>query len=1569
MVSAFFRYLRRGQRKANCQARRKPALSVELLEKREVLTAFTPGNLIILRAGDGGLYSGTAPLFLDEYNIASGTVVQTVAIPNNQLVGGPGNQPITIDLSAAAGNGQLNRSYDGSVLTFGGLDSGINSTTATGSADRVLAMAGNDPAASGFLDVTTHGQFYVGDDNRGGIAESASGPIWAVGHPNQAGGAVSQGVHYFPTTGPSIGTQVSAGANIRGATIGFDNRLYFSTAGSTQTGLAGIYTEAQALPTAANPASDVPVVSALFAASKLGGIYLADVNGTGILQNGDRLYFLDDGTVGGAGTGGLYVSTYNTAYPGNHWSTAVRLGDGIIADQPNPQPSAQLRGLAGTVISPTETDLYVTEFDNVAGNNSYVLKFTDAGTGVNIASASESGNTVTITTAVPHNFTTGQTVVVDGINTGLGGTTIVTDGYNGSWVITVIDSTHFTFTDTNTHGTGLATVTNQGAANVAVNPSIVNTLADGTVAISGSTFAAQGLRGVAFAPVAPTSVNLTFTPANPESPGTQVTFTASVTNTQVTPTGVITFIDRNTNTVLGQGVIQSGLLAIGVPNGGSGYSATPTVTITDPTGTGATAMATVSNGVITGITITNPGSGYTNPTVTITDASGSGATALVTSLAATFSTIPVGNHYFSAYFAGNGPAALASANSNTLQVLEAGSNASSTSLSASLTAVAVGRAVTLTATVSGNSSSYGIPPIGTVSIYNGGTDVSHLIGTSTLSGPISVTLANGGSGYSSTPIVTVLDPTGTGATAVATVSGGVITAITMTNPGSGYTNPTVAITDPSGTGATALVTTSFTASLTTSFATIGAQNLTAIYNGDKTFASTSDTTTVTTAVNATVTITSSANNVPVGTAPTYTVTLNGNTTLGSPAGTVQFFLDGTALGAAQTLIAGPNNTATASVVSTALGAGSHFVTVTYTATGVTNPYTGFAGDTTTAAHGVAFIETAQQAFTPGNLIAVQRGDGTVNLGSSGYLVFLDEYTPAGVLVQQIALPNVDSGSNAALLLSGQNGAEGLLERSADGYYLTLAGYDVSVGQQFVTSTFPFQFGRTIARVDQLGNIDTSTVISTMAGSSVPYNPLDVVSFDGTQFWLVSNLPTGNTMESGIEYIASLGATSATQIGSMGTTGAAIGIAGGQLYAASTDLSSGGVWQVGAGLPTTPATLAGLPGLLDSYQAVFPNMQNPKQLLFFNHNDGTSNNPDTLYIADQSNGLLKFWFDGTHWIFGNGSLTNPFGQKLIFSGGATGVIGYVVNPGPNAHFQLFVTGSNVQGQNPNQIASFLDAGAYNGGFSSGTFNTLAFVGATGIPPSPNGNENFAGLAWVPGYHTTTQLATSANPAAVGDMITFTATVTATTGIPTGVVTFYDGTTVLGSMTLNGSGVATFTINSLAAGDHSITAFYNGDVTDGTSTSAVMTQTITSPGAPAPAPHVGSTTSLLPASSASIPPAGAAPATVIDVATTSVTTPTDTGTAAQIPALTTLATVGNAFLDLGVAKVSSIPTTLLTSKSPDTTDTGSLSIIGQPLNLTVPVIGGMDEFYRLLGAQGRETTSLWSFDSGEEGLLGL
>jgi formylglycine-generating enzyme required for sulfatase activity len=61
----------------------------------------------------------------------------------------------------------------------------------------------------------------------------------------------------------------------------------------------------------------------------------------------------------------------------------------------------------------------------------------------------------------------------------------------------------------------------------------------------------------------------------------------------------------------------------------------------------------------------------------------------------------------------------------------------------------------------------------------------------------SVTVTSGGSGYRGAPGVTFIGGAGTGASAVAQVSLGVVTQITVTSPGSGYTNaPLVAIDPP-----------------------------------------------------------------------------------------------------------------------------------------------------------------------------------------------------------------------------------------------------------------------------------------------------------------------------------------------------------------------------------------------------------------------------------------------------------------------------------------------------------------------------------------------------------------------------------------------------------------------------------------------------------------------------------------------------------------------------------------------------------------------------------------------------
>lgn len=92
-------------------------------------------------------------------------------------------------------------------------------------------------------------------------------------------------------------------------------------------------------------------------------------------------------------------------------------------------------------------------------------------------------------------------------------------------------------------------------------------------------------------------------------------------------------------------------------------------------------------------------------------------------------------------------------------------------------------------------------------------------------------------------------------------------------------------------------------------------------------------------------------------------------------------------------------------------------------------------------------------------------------------------------------------------------------------------------------------------------------------------------------------------------------------------------------------------------------------------------------------------------------------------------------------------------------------------------------------------------------------------------TTTTLASSnANPT-VGDAVTLTATVTGSQGFtPTGSVVFTDNGAALGSATVNGSEIASLTVNSLTPGNHAIVATYQGDTNDASSYTAALNENV-------------------------------------------------------------------------------------------------------------------------------------------------
>ncbi|MGB6687669.1 MAG: Ig-like domain repeat protein [Terracidiphilus sp.] len=96
-------------------------------------------------------------------------------------------------------------------------------------------------------------------------------------------------------------------------------------------------------------------------------------------------------------------------------------------------------------------------------------------------------------------------------------------------------------------------------------------------------------------------------------------------------------------------------------------------------------------------------------------------------------------------------------------------------------------------------------------------------------------------------------------------------------------------------------------------------------------------------------------------------------------------------------------------------------------------------------------------------------------------------------------------------------------------------------------------------------------------------------------------------------------------------------------------------------------------------------------------------------------------------------------------------------------------------------------------------------------------------------TTTSLTTSSAASVnAGVTVTLTAMVSsASGGVTTGSVTFYDGTTSLGAVALNSAGHAVYSSSSLTAGTHSLTASYGGNTSYAASASKAVTVTVTTP----------------------------------------------------------------------------------------------------------------------------------------------
>jgi len=102
-------------------------------------------------------------------------------------------------------------------------------------------------------------------------------------------------------------------------------------------------------------------------------------------------------------------------------------------------------------------------------------------------------------------------------------------------------------------------------------------------------------------------------------------------------------------------------------------------------------------------------------------------------------------------------------------------------------------------------------------------------------------------------------------------------------------------------------------------------------------------------------------------------------------------------------------------------------------------------------------------------------------------------------------------------------------------------------------------------------------------------------------------------------------------------------------------------------------------------------------------------------------------------------------------------------------------------------------------------SAVYSGNTAFLPSQSSSQ----LIVVNPSPTTTTVTANYNPQGLGAPVTFSATVSAGSGataFPSGVATFYDGANTLGTVTLDATGTAKFTISTLALGQHPITASF-------------------------------------------------------------------------------------------------------------------------------------------------------------------
>jgi sugar lactone lactonase YvrE len=752
----------------------------------------------------------------------------------------------------------------------------------------------------------------------------------------------------------------------------------------------------------------------------------------------------------------------------------------------------------------------------------------------------------------------------------------------------------------------------------------------------------------------------------------------------------------------------------------------------------------------------------------------------------------------------------------------------STTLTSNSNPALVGTAVTFTATVSASDA-----VTGTVDFYDGTNDICPAVPLTTSNqatcttsslklGQHTITANYSGDDDNASATAMLVEQIKQDPGLLLTVlpnpsiTGQTVTLKLTTSPATGTATGAIVFLDGGTQIGSAMLSVTGTATMTTSTLAAGTHNLEVQYAGDALdMAGYSNIVPEVVNLAGTVTTIATTNSdVIVGTSITLSSTVTTTNGTLPVTGTVQY-LDGlTSLGTG-TITAGK-----ASLTLSTLAPGSHNITAVYSgdsynATSTSTillqkveqigTTTAVSSDTNPAYAGATIHLTATVAIGTG-FTADGPLSGTVTFTQGPTVLGTGTINASGQAT--IAVNSLNAGSDSVVATFGGN-----------------TNYSTSASTALV-----ILINQTSSMTAVVASLPTVTVGQAETFTATVTSPTNTPN--GTVNFMVGGLVigTGTLNTSGVATFTTTSLAVGPQVvtaayvgnSNYGASSATVSVVVAQATSVTSLLSSANPQTVGQNLTLTATVTSADPGLSGTVNFLDGSTPLGSGTL----SNGTAS-LSTAGLAFGSHTITAFYSGDTNH---TGSTSTPLIQHIV-QGGTVALVSSA-NPsvsGQNVTFTVKV--ASVNSLIPTGTIVFSDGATAIGtstldgtGTTTLQTSTLA-VGSDNISVAYGGDASYstataALVQIVQSASTQVNLTANANPAIYGTAVVLTATITSNGSPATGLVTFTDGGTQIGTALLNSSGVAVLTVSSFAPGPHSIVANYAGDGNAGASLSTAL-----------------------------------------------------------------------------------------------------------------------------------------------------